>query len=140
MNLKTKGQLDSHPILMCNSCPLEHYMQRPTQLTKRQCGQNHNSVNLSDGLLHVGKGVLPIDMELLTFFIKRTSPSEQAQLPKEKIVHALSPSPAPPTSYPLPIPSFSRQKALHSKVKVPQLRYTRSRTWIDRSGYPGQTW
>jgi hypothetical protein len=47
-------------------------------------GKTTTAVNLSAGLLHVGKGVLFIDMELLTFFIKRIIPSEHPQLPKEK--------------------------------------------------------
>jgi hypothetical protein len=53
------------------------------QQPERQYRQNH-TVNLLAGFLHVGKGVLFIDMELLTFFIKRISPSEHPQLPKEK--------------------------------------------------------
>jgi hypothetical protein len=66
------------------SCPLETLMQKP-----------QTAVNLSVGLLHVGKGVLLIDMELLTFFIERTSPPETCPASQGKIAHALSPSPAP---------------------------------------------
>jgi hypothetical protein len=55
---------------MCNSCPLELYMQRPTQQPEGgSIGKITTAVYLSVGFLHVGKGVLFIDMELLTFLL-----------------------------------------------------------------------
>jgi septum formation inhibitor-activating ATPase MinD len=54
---------------MYKSCPLEHYTKIKIRSQKGDVGKTtKKTVNLSVGLLHVGKGVLFVDMEFLTIY------------------------------------------------------------------------
>ncbi len=79
-----KQLLSSTGHYMSKSSPLEHYMQRPTQQPERRYRQNHNRSQFIRRTSPCRKRGVFHRHGTLNLFIKRTSPSEHAQLPKEK--------------------------------------------------------